>query len=247
MESKVTNNRHSDFVYKNARKCTVCKNIFRGRHISNYEKNRRELYCTTECRSKAGWSKNHRSKNVPKIKCIKCGKYIEHKIISKLTKEQRKTRKYCSRVCAGFKPYSKRASQKMSYSGIRSSNMARKHKRVLKKCKHCGKEFNATDEKSRRKSHNPHKFCSKVCMEFRYPLVEQAKFWRYNFPECSMTNAEDIPNDMVPHGIMKPWSFANHKHTEKEIEEFREWNNSNSYHREQLNRGRGFEFTGSFK
>ena len=62
-----------------------------------------------------------------------------------------------------------------------------------------------------------------------------------------MTNAEDIPNDMVPHGIMKPWAFANHKYTEKEVEEFREWNNSNDYHREQLNRGRGFEFTGSFK
>ena len=105
-----------------------------------------------------------------------------------------------------------------------------------KTCYKCGKNF---------KSHNPKSvknFCSRECYTFKYHPIIQAEFWRNILPHSNRVSeklesklAVHIPIEWIPYGIIKPAGWAITKitqsktppFTQKQIKEFREWNQKN--------------------
>jgi len=103
-------------------------------------------------------------------------------------------------------------------------------------CYKCNKIF---------KSHNPKSlrtFCSRECYTFKYHPIIQAEFWRNVLPNSSRVGQKreskvsiHIPTEWIPYGILKPASWAITKttqnktppFTQKQIKEFREWNQKN--------------------
>ena len=103
-------------------------------------------------------------------------------------------------------------------------------------CYKCNKIF---------KSHNPKSlrtFCSRECYTFKYHPIIQAEFWRNVLPNSSRVGQKReskisiyIPPEWIPYGILKPASWAITKitqnktppFTQKQIKEFREWNQKN--------------------
>ena len=106
-----------------------------------------------------------------------------------------------------------------------------------KTCYKCGKNF---------KSHNPKSvknFCSRECYTFKYHPIIQAEFWRNILPHSNRVSekleskiAVHIPIEWIPYGIIKPAGLAITKitqsktppFTQKQIKEFREWNQKNA-------------------
>ena len=78
-------------------------------------------------------------------------------------------------------------------------------------------------------------FCSRECYTFKYHPIIQAEFWRNVLPNSGKYHtgslALSIPTDWIPHGIMSCRSYRNGNFrllfTEKQIKEFKEWNQKN--------------------
>ena len=196
-----------------SKECIVCGKIFSKREVGKGKLGNKEWetrkYCSRKC-----CNSDFKKRRVY-VNCLECGKRFQ------------------TYLCKGAK---------RKYCNITCRNVRSKKRYPPRKCIVCSKEYIKKPIMTMKTwQWESRKFCSLKCRLFKYHPIQQAEFWREVLGDvrtvisrktCSSTpslrDAENIPCDLIPYGILSPKQFYEHKWTELEIKEFREWNQKNA-------------------
>ena len=180
--------------------------------------------------------------------CIECGKIFSKREVGKgkLGNKEWETRKYCSWKCCNSNLKKRRVyvncfecgkqfqtylckGAKRKYCNITCRDVRSKKLYPPRKCIVCSKEYLKKPKMTMKTwQWESRKFCSLKCRLFKYHPIQQAEFWREVLGDIRIRDAENIPCGLIPYGIIAPKQFYEHKWTELENKEFKEWNQKNA-------------------